>query len=256
MNVLIVDDHPLVQIVMKAVVESAFNGCSVMPAENLSDAIVIAGSGPKPALALLDLALPDSSGIKTLIRFRAAQPAVPAVVMSADAAGETILQALEAGAVSYLPKTLTPDAMISALRLIVSGVPYLPPQTMAKQPGRREGSLTTRQRQILDLIADGHDNHAIAKQLRISYGTVRQHVHALYNTLGVSSRTQAVIAAVRGLVVPGARREYAEPLEIRRWPPSLGAAERLSDAAEHSVSASSPTAPGAPSRGRPFTIRW
>lgn len=222
MNVLIIDDHPMAHVVMKAVVESAFSKCSVLMAMNFSDALVIAGAEPKPALALLDLSLPDSSGIATLTRFRQAQPAILTVVMSADANIETIRQAVEAGAVGYVPKTLTPDVMTSALRLVASGGIYLPPQMTGKRPGEgmrpgRESNLTMRQRQILELIADGHDNHAIAEQLRISYGTVRQHVHALYNSLGVSSRAQAVIAALRGLP-PDRATGRSNSFGIKRWP--------------------------------------
>lgn len=202
MKVLIVDDHPVVQIIIKALVESAFGPCTIVCSDTLVDALAQAGGSSPPDLAILDLGLPDSRGISTLLEFRRTHPAIPAMVLSAEDANDAISDALDAGAVGYLPKNLPPTVMLSALRLVASGGTYIPPQGRSRQTdGTRTVSsgpnLTARQWEVLRLIAAGYDNKSIARELHISDGTVKQHVHALFHTLGIKSRTQAVLFVMR-----------------------------------------------------------
>lgn len=203
MNVLVVDDHPLIHEVLTAVARSAIGECRVFAAATLSDALTAAANAGDLRLALLDLELPDSSGLTTLLRFRAKHPEVPTVVVSASVVRATILSALEAGAAGYIPKTLSPKLMVSALRLVSSGGIYVPREAICADP-LEPGStrhdrprLTSRQSEILSLLVSGYDNRTIATHLLISEGTVKQHIHALFVALGVTSRAQAIVTAMR-----------------------------------------------------------
>ncbi|MGH8736083.1 MAG: response regulator [Burkholderiales bacterium] len=213
MKVLIVDDHPLIHEVMGEVVRSAFGECEIFEAKTLFEAFVIVSDGVALDLVLLDLGLPDCTGIESLVQFRAKLPHVSIVIISADQTKETILAALNKGAAGYIPKTLMPKIMISALKLVSSGGTYIPQEVISGQLSHRsehfhdKPRLTVRQNEILRLLVKGHDNRTIAEQLQISEGTVKQHLHALFIALGVTSRAQAVVAAMR-FGVDDATAEY------------------------------------------------
>lgn len=201
MNVLIVDDHPLIHEIVGGVVRAAFDDCDVRAAADLASALSALDSGDAPDLILLDLYLPDSAPTDTLRRIRARYPEVPIVVLSADNTRDMIHSALKNGAAGYLPKSLKPAIMVAALRLVDSGGVYVPAEAVMDEDiesaasAGNELNLTNRQKEILRLIARGHDNRSIAAHLGISEGTVKQHVHALFIALGISSRAQAVRAA-------------------------------------------------------------
>jgi DNA-binding NarL/FixJ family response regulator len=159
-------------------------------------------------LVLLDLGLPGCAGIEALTRFRAAAPTVRIVVISANEDPATVEAAIQAGAAGYIPKTTVPPQMVEALRLVLSGGVYLPMQVMeATQPGTLkpprkpptmdELGLTGRQADVMRLLLKGMAYRDIARQLKITESTVKQHCHALYRTLGVNSRTEAFIALAR-----------------------------------------------------------
>lgn len=159
-------------------------------------------------LVLLDLGLPGCTGIEALTRFRAAAPTVRIVVISAIEDPATVEAAIQAGAAGYIPKTTQPQQMVAALRHVLSGGVYLPMQVMeATQPGTVRPArkaptmddlgLTGRQADVMRLLLKGLAYRDIARQLKITESTVKQHCHALYRTLGVSSRTEAFIALAR-----------------------------------------------------------
>jgi DNA-binding NarL/FixJ family response regulator len=212
MNVLIVDGHPLVHEVLGAVVRSVFGEVKLRTAKNLEGVIAVTCSDPKLDLALLDLAFPGCAGVEALKRFRALVPGVPVVVMSANDSPAMILAAFRAGAIGYLPKTLTSKLMTAAMNLVAAGGFYVPYEALGNDPSASAETagnggngatavdrlgLTDRQFQVLRLIHKGYNNRKIARQLQISEGTVKQHVHALFGTLGVSSRTEAIATAHR-----------------------------------------------------------
>lgn len=160
-------------------------------------------------LVLLDLGLPGCTGIEALTRFRAAAPTVRIVVISANEEPATVEAAIQAGAAGYIPKTTVPQQMAEALRQVLSGGVYLPMQVMKeathpglaartrKPPTMDELGLTGRQADVMRLLVKGLAYRDIARQLKITESTVKQHCHALYRTLGVSSRTEAFIALAR-----------------------------------------------------------
>jgi DNA-binding NarL/FixJ family response regulator len=203
MRALVIDDHPLIHEIMPAVLRKALGEVEVATEATLEDGLARAAA-QAPDLVLLDLGLPGCDGIDAVSRFRIRFPEIPFVVISGDLERESILGALDAGAMGYIPKTSKPDVMVAALKLIASGGTYVPPELLDEDvtkvtPRRRTGSidLTSRQKEVLRLILKGYNNERIASTLDIAPNTVKQHAHAIFMQLGVSSRAEAVIAATR-----------------------------------------------------------
>ena len=121
MDVLIIDGHPLVHEVLGGLVRSVFGSVTLRTARDLEGAAGAIRSTQKLDLALLDLALPGCVGIEALTHFRGLFPTVPVLIVSADDSRGTILAALRAGAIGYLPKTLTPKVMGAAINLVRAG---------------------------------------------------------------------------------------------------------------------------------------
>ncbi len=209
MDVLIIDGHPLVHEVLGNLVRSVFGDVKLRTALNLEGAAATMRNNVKLDLALLDLALPECVGIEALTQFRAICPTVPVLVVSADDSRGTILAAMKAGAIGYLPKTLTPKVMGAAINLVRAGGFYVPYEALGHERLVARGTaaggtaspprlgLTDRQREVLQLIQKGYNNRKIARQLEISESTVKQHLHTMFGTLRVSSRTEAIAAAQR-----------------------------------------------------------
>ncbi|MFY9316021.1 MAG: response regulator transcription factor [Burkholderiales bacterium] len=184
-RVLVVDDHPLMLEIMRAVLASALDTPDVHCATDLEEALAHArGAGP-PDLAVLDLGLPGCERIEALSRFRKAFPQVPVIILSATDDADVVHTALNAGARGYLPKTSTREVMQAALRLVAAGGTYVPPQVLGI---RVHGlALSDRQLEVLRRMVKGLPNGRIAKDLGISRNTVKQHVRAVFHALGVSS---------------------------------------------------------------------
>jgi DNA-binding NarL/FixJ family response regulator len=127
MRVLLVDDHPVIQQVLSAVTRNLFAGALIDVASDLEQAIDRAGEGDAPDLVLLDLGLPGCAGIEALTAFRKAHPDQRVVVVSANEDRGSVMDALLAGAVGYVPKTHAPPLMAAALRLVAQGGTYVPP---------------------------------------------------------------------------------------------------------------------------------
>jgi DNA-binding NarL/FixJ family response regulator len=207
MEVLIIDCHPLVHEVLGGLVRSVFGTVTLRTALDLEGAAAAIRNTRKLDLALLDLALPGCVGIEALTKFRVVCPTVPALVVSADDSRGTIMAAFRAGAIGYLPKTLPPKVMGAAMNLVKAGgfyVPYealghdrLVPRAEAMNGAAASArlGLTGRQLEVMQLIQKGYNNRKIARQLEISESTVKQHLHTIFCTLKVSSRTEALAAA-------------------------------------------------------------
>lgn len=198
MNILIVEDHPLVQDTLSSIACDVFDAPAITCAASFAQAVQIAGDSAALDLVLLDLGLPDCEGIDTLNRFRRAQPAPRVVVFSEIESRACAVAAIEGGAAGYLMKTLTRPLIAAALRLVGAGGTYIPLEAMDRSDpsplGRR---FTERQLDVLRLIVKGLANKQIAERLEIAEDTVKQHARAAYAVLGVSSRTQAMTAAAR-----------------------------------------------------------
>ena len=128
MEILIVDDEPLIQEILAAVVRKAFGEVKVVEANDLDSAFQRVAHHGVPDLALLDLGLPGQRGLESLQRFRWKFPHVPVVVVSVTEDQKSIRLALGAGARGYMPKTITADMMVEALKQVADGGTYVPPQ--------------------------------------------------------------------------------------------------------------------------------
>jgi DNA-binding NarL/FixJ family response regulator len=206
MRALVIDDHPLIQEIVPAVLAKALGEVDVATESTLEAGIARASREEIPELVVLDLGLPGCEGLEALARFRSKFPEVLLVVFSGTTDRALIVAALEAGADGYIPKTSKPAVMIAALKVVAAGGTYVPPEALEDaveeaRPARRRRTaaldLTERQKQVLRLILKGYNNERIASELSIAPNTVKQHAHAIFTALGVSTRAEAVIAAAR-----------------------------------------------------------
>jgi len=161
-------------------------------------------------LVLLELGSPVSAGIEALVRFRQARPGTPVVVVSAFDDAESVRAAFDAGATGYIRKGATPLVVATVLRLLAAGQRHgsrnlgrrtrTPRARWSPRKPVSDGSgshLTERQVQVLQLAAKGFANKDIARELELAENTIKVHLRAAYATLGVCSRTQALLAASR-----------------------------------------------------------
>jgi DNA-binding NarL/FixJ family response regulator len=176
-------------------VRSVLPGAEVHDAFSLQSALEIGGSLPADSLVLLDLGLPDCSGIEVLRRLGGIFPDMRIVVVSANESSVLIAAALKSGAAGYIPKTSHPDVIVAALRVIVAGGTYIPPQVLPELG--QTPVFTVRQLEVLQLLARGSSNRDIAQALGIADNTAKQHTHAVFQALNVTSRSQAIVAAAR-----------------------------------------------------------
>jgi DNA-binding NarL/FixJ family response regulator len=185
-------------------------GPTVLEAGSLHDALALARVHPDLRLAFLDLRLPDAQGLESVQRWRQACPQVPAVVLSADDRVDTVISAIDAGAVGFIPKTARSADMRRALVQVLSGGVYLPDLPDAPTPSGGHGhealdasdgglslGLSERQLEVLSLLVEGQTNKDICRTLVLSDSTVKTHLAAIFRKLGVNTRTQAVVAVAR-----------------------------------------------------------
>jgi DNA-binding NarL/FixJ family response regulator len=197
MNVLIVDDHPMVLEYLSSVVARAFEGATVRTATDLQAALEVARQGGLD-MALLDLGLPGCGGIESLLAFREKFPEVRIVIVSGQDEPSLVRGALAAGASGFIPKSSGPKVVVGALRLIGEGGKYFPPEALADEGGRSpEAALTDRQREVLHLLLRGKTIGQVARELGIAEPTAKHHAHAVYAAYGVSSRADLLVAANR-----------------------------------------------------------
>ncbi len=197
MNVLIVDDHPMMLEYLSGAVARALDGATVRTARDLEEALEAARGRPVQ-LVLLDLGLPGCGGIESLLRFRQQFPDVRVVVVSAVEDHASIRGALAAGAAGYIPKTANPKVVVGALRLVAEGGTYVPPEALAGELAQSpESNLTARQREVLRRLLNGRTVGQIARELGIAGATAKHHAHAVYAAFGVSSRADLIVAASR-----------------------------------------------------------
>lgn len=197
MNVLIVDDHPMMLEYLSGAVARAFEGAAVRTASDLDGALAAVRS-EQPQMVLLDLGLPGCGGIESLLRFRKHFRDIRVVVVSAVEDQSAIRGALAAGAAGYIPKTANPKVVVNALRLIAEGGTFIPPQALADEIGRGPDSvLTDRQREVMHQLLRGGSIGQIARDLGIAKTTAKHHAHAVYAAFGVSSRADFILTANR-----------------------------------------------------------
>jgi DNA-binding NarL/FixJ family response regulator len=205
-RVLIVDDHSLVRQGLTALLSGCADVEVVGAVADAAGAVAAAVAG-RPDVVLMDLSMPDTDGIAATAMLLQRCPGSRVVILTAFCENARVLAALEAGAVGYLLKDAEPDDVLRAVRDAAAGHAQLSPRAaLALLPGARSaerpaGSLSTREREVLSLVAVGLPNKSIARRLDISEKTVKAHLTRVFATLGVADRTSAALWAQRhGLV--------------------------------------------------------
>ena len=199
-GVLVVDDHPIVRLGIAAIID-AQSDMRCAPRRARARMPCACYREHHPDVTLMDLRLPGMSGLEALRAIRQHDPAARCVVLTTYEGDEDIHQALVAGAAGYVIKAMSHDTLVDALRKVHAGFRFLPPPVARTLAVRTPNSdLSPREREVLALIVRGKSNRDIAAALRITEATVKCHVSVILQRLGVTDRTQAVVAALqRGL---------------------------------------------------------
>jgi DNA-binding NarL/FixJ family response regulator len=201
-TVLIADDHPVVRQGLAVLFEVQDDIALVGQASDGAEAVRLTRE-LAPDVLLLDLMLPGIDGMGVLARLRADDSGTRVLVLTSAGGSARPALALQAGAAGFLYKDVDPDALVRAIRSVHDGHTVLAPgaaSLVAGRPGRDVrgiGALTSREREVFALLADGQSNREIARTLRVSEKTVKTHVSAVLAKLGVADRTQAALLAVR-----------------------------------------------------------
>lgn len=210
MRVLLADDHAVVRAGIRQFLEHAEDIEVVAEADDGAMARALIAEH-QPDVAVLDIQMPEASGIEVTRWVRANHPGVGVLVLTAYDDDPYVIAVLQAGANGYVLKTAAPAAIIEAVRDVHQGKSALDPSVagklMAHVAGKRSQpeyeSLTDRELEVLQLTAKGHTNKAIGLQLDISDRTVQGHLAKIYSKLDVNSRTEAVMRGVSlGLLDP------------------------------------------------------
>ena len=211
MKVLLIDDHPLILTALQNVIQGIGEHVSVVGVAGARGAREALVADPSFDLVLLDLRLGDADGFELLAELRNAYPAVPVVVVSASDRSADVIRAIDLGAMGFVPKRASNETLQEALHVVMKGGIYVPQMTMSGDAEAAPESgphptpatpraalaafkLTPRQTDVLGLLLRGLSNKLIARELSLSVETVKDHVAAVLRTLGVNSRTQAVLA--------------------------------------------------------------
>jgi DNA-binding NarL/FixJ family response regulator len=204
-RLIIADDHPLFRGALREAVTGLFAQADIGEAGSFEDVVKLLERGGEVDLILLDLSMPGVRGFSGLMYLRAQYPSVPIVVVSANDDATVIRRCLDFGASGFIPKTLGIEAMRAAITRVLDGGISTPPDVNlaasadAETAGlmARLTSLTPQQVRVLMMLSEGLLNKQIAYELTVSEATVKAHVSAILQKLGVDSRTQAVIAAAK-----------------------------------------------------------
>jgi DNA-binding NarL/FixJ family response regulator len=210
MKILLVDDHPLLRGGMRFLLRSLDADLETDEADDCNQALELVAEHSYD-LVLLDLKMPGLNGLDALAALRNAAPGIPLVVLSGESDPGIVRAAIEGGAMGFIPKSSTPEVLIQALRLVLAQGVYLPTVVLeAARSGTASAPLaqtaaddaalpgiSPRQMEVLHRIIKGKPNKVIARELDLSEGTVKAHVSAVFQALGVHSRTEAVYAAAK-----------------------------------------------------------
>ncbi len=209
-TVLIADDHPLFRAALREVIGGMAGEHEILEAGTLDEARQLVTEEPDLDLdlILLDLQMPGSNGYSGLIELRNIAPSVPIVVVSAATSKNVVNDSITYGALGFIPKSLSRDAIREGMERVIAGGLYIPPEALVTDAGSGHASGIARERggephqaltpgelRVLKLLAKGKSNKVIAYELDIRESTVKAHITAILRKLRVHSRTQAVLAA-------------------------------------------------------------
>lgn len=214
MNVLLTDDHALFREGVALLLQPLIDGGQTWQAGSCDDALMLLDEHGAADLALMDLAMPGTPGLQGIALLRDRWPQMPVVALSSADDRDTVLQAIDAGAMGFVPKSSSSAVLMAALQLILARGIYLPPTAFlgapsdaaparhANRPETHAPSASTlglspRQSDVLHLILQGKPAKLIERELNLSASTVKAHTSAVLRSLNVTTRTQAVVAASR-----------------------------------------------------------
>lgn len=203
-SILIVDDHPVVRTGLRAVIESQ-DDLTVVGEASTGEEGIRRAALDQPDLVLMDLQMPGGGGVVATRQIMKLDPAPHVMILTTYDTDADVLAALDAGAVGYLLKDAPPEVLFASIRSAAVGDMTLAPTVATKlvervsRPAR--DALTTRELEVLELLAEGIANKEIANQLLVSEATVKTHLVHIFTKLDVDTRTAAVAIAVdRGLI--------------------------------------------------------
>ncbi len=202
---IIVDDHPLFRGALAQTLQAGFAGAEIIEAGSLDELMASLDGATEIDLILLDLAMPGVQGLSGLVLLRTQRPDIPVVIVSASEDGAIMRRCLDFGAAGYIPKSQPPERIRAAVRAVLDGGLWTPPDhDLPTAPdveiealARRLATLTPQQVRVLMMLGEGLLNKQIAFKLGVSEATIKAHVSAILTKLGVDSRTQAVIAIAK-----------------------------------------------------------
>jgi DNA-binding NarL/FixJ family response regulator len=193
-KVLLVDDHAMFRAGLRMLMTTICPGATALEAATISEALELLAANPDAQLCLLDLSFKNEGGLTGLTRIKEAAPETAVVVISGAEDTATIHACLDAGAMSFIPKSLGPDVLTKALQQVLQGKVYLPEQLIraaTDMPARP--ALTSRQLQVLQCLSRGLPTKLIAREMSLSEHTVKEHIALVFQALSARNRTEAVI---------------------------------------------------------------
>jgi DNA-binding NarL/FixJ family response regulator len=206
-EIIVADDHPLFREALKAAVARIGRGVGFVEADTVAALLEAVAAHSSADLLLLDLNMPGAHGFNALAHVRGSHPQLPVVIVSADDDPQTIAAALRYGAQGFIPKSTEAGQIGRAVEAVLAGEIYTPagyqaPRATASgtedvEIAKRIADLTPQQFRVLGMLCAGLLNKQIAYDLDVSEATIKAHVTAILRKLGVTTRTQAVLAAGR-----------------------------------------------------------
>ncbi len=223
-SILVIDDHPLYCDALASTLERIFEVKKVKKATSLNAGLKKIGPRFTPELVILDLKLPDVTGLSGFFKIKDKIPDVPVLVISAVSSPQTIQALITAGAAGFIPKDASHKVLQAALMDVLDGRKFLPAgfkpsarptstEMSAQQIAQKIADLTPQQSRIMKLICAGKPNKQIAYEMSLAEATVKAHITALLRRLGVNNRTQAAV------LVKSASLDSAGPVPEPEIPP-------------------------------------
>ncbi len=198
MRILIIDDHDLVRETIASFLMQAEETIEVETASNIENAIEVIRSAVSFDLILLDFTMPGLDGFDALEKVKSLGGGTPVAILSGTASPTIAKDAIEAGAIGFVPKTLSANSILNAIGLMVGGHVFVPFEFMQqKEDVKPLHNLTKRENEVLQGLAKGKSNKEIARDLELQEVTIKLHVKTLCRKLGVNNRTQAALMLAR-----------------------------------------------------------